>query len=204
MAFELPSLPYPNDALEPWIDAKTMEIHHGKHHAAYVSNLNKALEAAPSLKTLTIEGILSNLGQVPDAVRTAVRNNGGGHYNHSMFWKLMKKGGGGEPIGDLAGAVTAAFGSFGDLKAKFAAAAAGRFGSGWAWLTIGKDGKLAIESTPNQDNPMMEGGKPVLGLDVWEHAYYLKYQNRRPDYVEAWWNVVDWAQANENFKAARK
>ena len=204
MAFELPSLPYSHDALEPWIDAKTMEIHHGKHHAAYVSNLNKALESAPNLKTLTIEQILSNLGQVPDAVRTAVRNNGGGHYNHAMFWKLMKKGGGGEPVGELAGAIQSTFGSFADFKAKFATAGTGRFGSGWAWLAFGKDGKLAIESTPNQDTPIMEGGKPVLGLDVWEHAYYLKYQNRRPDYIEAWWNVVDWAQANENFKAARK
>jgi superoxide dismutase, Fe-Mn family len=203
MAFELPALPYPHDALEPWIDAKTMEIHHGKHHQAYVTNLNKALETAPALQSMTIEQLLAGLGQVPDAIRIAVRNNGGGHANHSMFWRLMKKGGGGEPAGDLASAITAGFGSFAEFKTKFAAAGTGRFGSGWAWLVV-KDGKLLIESTANQDNPIMEGGKPVLGLDVWEHAYYLKYQNRRPDYIEAWWNVVNWEQANENYKAARR
>jgi superoxide dismutase, Fe-Mn family len=203
MAFELPALPYPHDALEPWIDAKTMEIHHGKHHQAYVTNLNKALETAPALQSMTIEQLLAGLGQVPDAIRIAVRNNGGGHANHSMFWRLMKKGGGGEPAGDLASAITAGFGSFAEFKTKFAAAGTGRFGSGWAWLVV-KDGKLLIESTANQDNPIMEGGKPVLGLDVWEHAYYLKYQNRRPDYIEAWWNVVNWEQANENYRAARR
>ena len=192
MAFELPSLPYPHDALEPVIDAKTMEIHHGKHHAAYVNNLNKALEAHPDLQKLTIEKLIANLGQVPDAARTAVRNNGGGHFNHTMFWSLMKRGGGGEPQGDLAKAIAGAFGSFADFKTKFAAAGVGRFGSGWAWLLV-RDGKLVIESTPNQDSPVMDGGKPVLGLDVWEHAYYLKYQNRRPGYIEAWWNVVDWS-----------
>jgi len=203
MAFELPQLPYPLDALEPHIDAKTMEIHHGKHHAAYVTNLNKALEGQPDLQALSIEQLVASLGKVPDAARTAVRNNGGGHLNHSMFWKLMKKGGGGEPKGELAAAIQAAFGSFADFKTKLAAAGAGRFGSGWAWL-LQKDGKLAIESSANQDNPLMDGGKPVLGIDVWEHAYYLKYQNRRPDYIEAWWNVVNWDQANENYAAARK
>ena len=199
MAFELPSLPYPHDALEPAIDAKTMEIHHGKHHAAYVNNLNKALESAPELQKLPIEKLIANLSQVPDAARTAVRNNGGGHFNHTMFWSLMKKGGGGEPGGDLAKAIAGAFGSFADFKTKFAAAGVGRFGSGWAWLLV-RDGKLVIESTPNQDSPVMDGGKPVLGLDVWEHAYYLKYQNRRPDYIEAWWNVVDWSKAAENYR----
>jgi superoxide dismutase, Fe-Mn family len=203
MSFTLPPLPYPFDALEPHIDAKTMEIHHDKHHNAYVTNLNKALESAPDFGKLSIEELCAQIGKVPESIRTAVRNNGGGHLNHSMFWKLMKKGGGGEPSGDLGSAITKAFGNFGDFKTKFAAAGAGRFGSGWAWLLV-RDGKLAIESTPNQDNPVMDGGKPVLGLDVWEHAYYLKYQNRRPDYIEAWWNVVNWSQAAENYSAAKK
>jgi Fe-Mn family superoxide dismutase len=203
MAFELPPLPYPYDALEASIDAKTMEIHHGKHHAAYVNNLNKALESHPDLQELTIEKLIANLGQVPDAARTAVRNNGGGHFNHTMFWSLMKKGGGGEPQGDLAKSIAAAFGSFAEFKTKFAAAGVGRFGSGWAWLLV-RDGKLVIESTPNQDSPVMDGGKPVLGLDVWEHAYYLKYQNRRPDYIEAWWNVVDWSRASDHYDSARR
>ena len=203
MAFELPSLPYPLDALEPVIDSKTMEIHHDKHHAAYVTNLNKALESHPDLQKLPIEKLISNLAQVPDAVRTAVRNNGGGHFNHSMFWTLMKRGGGGEPGGELSAAINAAFGSFAEFKTKFAAAGVSRFGSGWAWLLM-RDGKLVIESTPNQDTPAMDGGKPVLGLDVWEHAYYLKYQNRRPDYIEAWWNVVDWSKAAEHYATARK
>ena len=202
MPFELPSLPYPHDALEPWIDAKTMEIHHGKHHQAYVTNLNKALEGQAALAAMPLEKLLASLGQVPDAVRNAVRNNGGGHANHTMFWSLMKKGGGGEPTGDLKGAIDAAFGSFAEFKTKFGAAGVGRFGSGWAWLTM-RDSKLVIESSPNQDSPLMDGGKPVLGLDVWEHAYYLKYQNRRPDYIEAWWNVVDWAKAAENYARAR-
>jgi Fe-Mn family superoxide dismutase len=203
MSFTLPPLPYSFDALEPYIDAKTMEIHHDKHHNAYVTNLNKALESAPDLAKLSIEELCAQLGKVPDAIRTAVRNNGGGHLNHSMFWKLMKKGGGGEPSGDLGGAINSAFGSFADFKTKFAAAATTRFGSGWAWLLL-KDGKLAIESTANQDNPIMDGGKGVLGLDVWEHAYYLKYQNKRPDYIEAWWNVVNWAQAADNYSAAKR
>jgi Fe-Mn family superoxide dismutase len=198
MAFELPSLPYPHDALEPAIDSKTMEIHHGKHHAAYVNNLNKALEGHPELQKLPIEKLIASLGQVPDAIRMAVRNNGGGHFNHTMFWSLMKKGGGGEPGGALGKAIAATFGSFAEFKTKFAAAGVGRFGSGWAWLAV-RDGKLVIESTPNQDSPIMDGGKPVLGLDVWEHAYYLKYQNRRPDYIEAWWSVVDWSKAADNY-----
>jgi Fe-Mn family superoxide dismutase len=202
MAYELPPLPYPVDALEPAIDAKTMEIHHGKHHAAYVNNLNKALEAHPDLLSLPVEKLIASLGKVPDAARPAVRNNGGGHFNHTMFWSLMKKGGGGEPQGDLKNAIAAAFGSFAEFKTKFAAAGVGRFGSGWAWLSV-RDGKLVIESTPNQDSPVMDGGKPVLGLDVWEHAYYLKYQNRRPDYIEAWWGVVDWTKAAEHYSASR-
>ncbi len=203
MSFTLPPLPYSFDALEPYIDAKTMEIHHDKHHNAYVTNLNKALESAPDLGKLSIEDLCAQIGKVPENIRTAVRNNGGGHLNHSMFWKLMKKGGGGEPSGDLGGAINSAFGSFADFKTKFGAAGTTRFGSGWAWLLL-RDGKLAIESTANQDNPVMDGGKPILGLDVWEHAYYLKYQNRRPDYIEAWWNTVNWSQAADNYAAAKK
>ena len=206
MAHELPALPYATNALEPHIDARTMEIHHGKHHAAYVTNLNKALESAPDLAAKSIDDLVKNIAAVPEAIRGAVRNNGGGHWNHSFFWKLMKAGAEGKPIGKLADAITAAFGSFEAFQEKFAAAAT-RFGSGWAWLCV-KDGKLAICSTANQDNPLMGeavggcGGTPVLGLDVWEHAYYLNYQNRRPDYVKAWWNVVNWAQAEANFVAA--
>ena len=203
MSFTLPPLPYSFDALEPYIDAKTMEIHHDKHHNAYVTNLNKALESAPDLGKLSIEELCAQIGKVPENIRTAVRNNGGGHLNHSMFWKLMKKGGEGSPTGDLGGAINSAFGSFADFKTKFAAAGTTRFGSGWAWLLI-RDGKLAIESTANQDNPVMDGGKPVLGLDVWEHAYYLKYQNKRPDYIEAWWSTVNWSQAADNYAAAKK
>jgi Fe-Mn family superoxide dismutase len=203
MAHELPPLPYPFDALEPHIDAKTMEIHHDKHHAAYVTNLNKALEGNAALTALPLEKLLADLNQVPEAARNAVRNNGGGHYNHSMFWKLMKKGGGGEPKGDLADAIKSAFGSFGDFKTKLATAGATRFGSGWAWL-LWQNGKLVVESTANQDNPIMTGGKPILGVDVWEHAYYLKYQNRRPDYIEAWWNTVNWEQAAENYTIAKR
>jgi Fe-Mn family superoxide dismutase len=202
MTHNLPPLPYPFDALEPYIDAKTMEIHHDKHHGAYVNNLNKALEGHPEFQELPVEELLARIGKVPEAVRTAVRNNGGGHMNHSMFWKIMKKGGGGEPSGDLAAAIKGTFGSFGDFKKTFAQAATSRFGSGWAWLLI-RGGKLAVESTANQDNPVMDGGKAVFGLDVWEHAYYLKYQNRRPDYIEAWWNTVNWAQVADNFAQAK-
>jgi Fe-Mn family superoxide dismutase len=209
MPHELPALPYAQDALEPHIDAQTMEIHHGKHHAAYVTNLNKALESAPDLAGKSAEELIANLAAVPEAIRGAVRNNAGGHVNHSMFWKLMKPGAEGAPIGELAKAIDAAFGSFDEFKAKFEAAGATRFGSGWAWLVV-QGGKLVIGSTANQDNPIMGAavagieGRPVLGLDVWEHAYYLKYQNRRPDYMKAWWAVVNWAQAEENYAAALK
>ncbi len=203
MAYELPKLPYAFDALEPYIDAKTMEIHHDKHHGAYVTNLNKALEGQASLQSLSLEKLLAGLDSVPESIRGAVRNNGGGHWNHSMFWKIMKKGGGGEPKGDLANAIKSAFGSFGDFKSKINAAGMGRFGSGWSWLLI-KDGKLVVESSPNQDNPIMSGGKPVMGVDVWEHAYYLKYQNRRADYLEAWWNTLDWGAIADNYAAAKK
>jgi Fe-Mn family superoxide dismutase len=206
MAHELPPLPYAPTALEPHIDAKTMEIHHGKHHQAYVTNLNNALKDQPELAAKSLEDLIKNLAAVPEAIRGPVRNNGGGHWNHSFFWKLMKPSAEGAPVGTLAAAIDAEFGSFAAFQEKFAAAAAGRFGSGWAWLCV-KDGKLAICSTANQDNPLMPeagcGGTPVLGLDVWEHAYYLNYQNRRPDYVKAWWSVVNWAQAEANFTAAK-
>lgn len=191
MAFTLPALPYANNALEPHIDARTMEIHHDKHHGGYVTNLNAAIEKAPNLAGKSLDALLNDLNAVPDAVRTAVRNNGGGHWNHSMFWEIMSPKGGGEPTGKLADAITKAFGDFAKFKEQFAAAAAGRFGSGWAWL-VNDGGKLAIMSTPNQDNPAMEGKHAVMGLDVWEHAYYLNYQNRRADYIKAWWNVVNW------------
>ena len=202
MTHNLPLLPYPFDALEPYIDAKTMEIHHDKHHGAYVNNLNKALEGHPELQKLPVEELLARIGNVPEAVRTAVRNNGGGHLNHSMFWQIMKKGGGGEPSGDLADAIKGTFGNFDDFKKTFTQAATSRFGSGWAWLLI-RGGKLAVESTANQDNPVLDGGKAIFGLDVWEHAYYLKYQNRRPEYIEAWWNTVNWAQVADNFAKAK-
>ena len=204
MAHELPALPYAFDALEPYIDAKTMEIHHGKHHAAYVNNLNKALESAADLQKKPLTDLLASLSAVPDSVRTAVRNHGGGHWNHSMFWKIMRKGGGGEPKGPLADAIKSTFGGFAEFKAKFNATAMGRFGSGWAWLYFDKNGKLVVDSTPNQDNPIMDGGKPVMGLDVWEHAYYLKYQNRRNEYTEAWWNVLNWDEIAANYELARK
>jgi Fe-Mn family superoxide dismutase len=191
MPFTLPALPYGFDALEPHIDAKTMEIHHGKHHQAYVNNLNAAIEKAPELANKSLDDLMRGINSVPEAVRTAVRNNGGGHWNHSQFWGWMSKSGGGEPTGKLGDAIKSAFGDFSKFKEQFAAAAAGRFGSGWAWL-VNDGGKLSITSTPNQDNPLMEGKKAILGLDVWEHAYYLKYQNRRPDYVTAFWNVVNW------------
>lgn len=201
MPFTLPQLPYAPDALEPYIDKTTMEIHHGKHHNAYVTNLNKALESAPDLAGKTVEELLANnCAIVPENIRTAVRNNGGGHVNHSMFWTIMAAPGGqAEPSGALADAIKSAFGGFAQFKEKFAAAATGRFGSGWAWL-LNKGGKLEITSTANQDSPLMEGIEPVMGLDVWEHAYYLKYQNRRPDYIGAWWSVVNWKEVEKRFK----
>ncbi|MCU0304257.1 MAG: superoxide dismutase [Thermoanaerobaculales bacterium] len=200
---ELTPLPYAFDALEPHIDARTMEIHHGKHHAAYVSNLNAALDKHPELFERPLESLIADLASVPEDIRTAVRNNGGGHLNHSFFWPLLSGSGGGAPSGDLAAAIGGAFGSFDGFKEKFAAAAMTRFGSGWAWLSLDGAGKLVITSTANQDSPISEGLKPVLGLDVWEHAYYLHYQNRRADYVGAFWKVVDWSRAAANFKAAR-
>jgi Fe-Mn family superoxide dismutase len=193
MPFTLPPLPYANDALEPHIDARTMEIHHTKHHQAYVNNLNAALEKAPELQGKSLDDLMRSVNSVPEAVRTAVRNNGGGHWNHSMFWELMGPKQGGEPSGRVGDAIKRAFGDFAKFKEQFAAAATGRFGSGWAWLIDDGNGKLSITSTPNQDNPLMEGKKAILGLDVWEHAYYLKYQNRRPDYITAWWNTVNWS-----------
>ena len=200
MAHTLPPLPYPTNALEPHIDAQTMEIHHGKHHNAYVTNLNAALEKAPELADKSLDDLLRNLNSVPEAVRTAVRNNGGGHWNHSQFWKTMGPNGGGGPTGKLADAINAAFGDFEKFKEAFNAAGVGRFGSGWVWL-VNESGKLAITSTPNQDNPLMDGkAPPILGNDVWEHAYYLKYQNRRPDYLKAWWNTVNWEEVGRRFK----
>ncbi len=199
MPFTLPPLPYPTNALEPSIDAQTMEIHHDKHHAAYVNNLNTALEKAPGLQNKSLDDLLRNLNAVPEAVRTAVRNNGGGHWNHSMFWQIMSPNGGGKPTGKLAHAINSAFGDFEKFKEQFHAAGGARFGSGWAWL-INDGGKLSIVSTPNQDNPIMDGKPaPILGLVVWERAYYLKYQNRRPDYMKAWWNVVNWPEVAKRF-----
>ena len=198
MSFTLPPLPYPYDALEPHIDARTMEIHHTKHHQAYVNNLNAAIEKAPELANKSLDDLMRNVNNLPESVRTAVRNNGGGHWNHSMFWQLMGPGKGGEPRGALADAIRQSFGDFSKFKEQFAAAAAGRFGSGWAWL-VDDGGKLSITSTPNQDNVLMDGKKGILGLDVWEHAYYLKYQNRRPEYIGAWWNVVNWDEVSSRF-----
>jgi Fe-Mn family superoxide dismutase len=201
--YELPALPYAFNALEPHIDAKTMEVHHGGHHKAYVTNLNKALESAPGLQSETLESLLANnCAIVPENIRTAVRNNAGGHINHSMFWKIMAPGAGGKPVGHVAQAIDAAFGGFESFKEKFHLAALGRFGSGWAWL-LKSGGKLDISSSANQDSPVMEGKVPVLGLDVWEHAYYLKYQNRRPEYVGAWWNVVNWTEVESRFNSAK-
>lgn len=204
MAFTLPNLPYPKDALAPHISAETLEYHHGKHHAAYVTNLNKALESAPELQGKSAEALIADLNAVPEGIRTAVRNNAGGHVNHTLFWNLMSPNGGGAPTGELAEAIQAAFGSLDEFKAKFEAAGLGRFGSGWAWLIVGKDGKLAITSTPNQDSPLMDGITPLMGCDVWEHAYYLKYQNRRADYLKAWWNVLNWDAVGQRFAAAKK
>ncbi len=208
MAYTLPALPYSYDALEPHIDARTMEIHHSKHHNAYVTNVNKALEASPDLAKLSIEELCGKIATIPDTIRGAVRNNGGGHFNHSLFWTLMKKGGGGKPTGALAAAIDKDLGGFDTFKENFGKAGVGRFGSGWAWVVV-KGGKLVIGSTANQDNPLMGehltglSGTPILALDVWEHAYYLNYQNRRPDYIAAWWNVVNWDRAAELFAAAK-
>ena len=199
MAHEVPPLPYAYNALEPHIDEQTMRIHHDKHHAAYVNNLNAALEKAPELQQKSVEDLVRGINTVPEEIRTAVRNNGGGHVNHTMFWELMGPGKGGAPTGKVGDAITSSFGSFDTFKEQFAKAAVGRFGSGWAWL-IDNNGKLSIESTANQDNPISDGKKPILGIDVWEHAYYLKYQNRRPDYITAWWNVVNWDEVNKRFK----
>ena len=195
MAHELPPLPYAYNALEPHIDEQTMRIHHDKHHAAYVSNLNAALEKHADLQKKSVEDLLRGISSVPEAIRTAVRNNGGGHANHTMFWQLMGPGGGGDPTGAVGDAIKSSFGSFVSLKEQFAKAAMGRFGSGWAWV-IADGGKLVVESSANQDSPLMEGKKAIIGLDVWEHAYYLKYQNRRADYIGAWWNVINWAEVN--------
>jgi len=199
MPFTLPSLPYPYDALEPHIDARTMEIHHTKHHQAYVNNLNAALEKAPEFAGKSLDELMRGINSVPESVRAAVRNNGGGHWNHTMFWELMASKKGGEPSGRLGDAIKKAFGDFAKFKEQFTAAGVGRFGSGWAWLIDDGNGRLSITSTPNQDNPLMEGKKAILGLDVWEHAYYLKYQNRRPDYIGAWWNVVNWDAVGKRF-----
>jgi Fe-Mn family superoxide dismutase len=207
MEFKLPALPYPANALEPHIDARTMEIHHGKHHAGYVSKLNEAIAGRADLPG-TVEGLCAAIGKVPADIRTAVRNNAGGHYNHSLFWTIMAPRAGGQPAGELAAAITRTFGSFDAFKGEFAKAATGRFGSGWAWLGIKPDGALCVCSTPNQDNPLMTGVAecpctPILGLDVWEHAYYLNHQNRRPDYVAAWWNVVSWPAVAKRYADAR-
>jgi Fe-Mn family superoxide dismutase len=196
MAQSLPPLPYAADALEPHIDKQTMEIHHGKHHNAYVTNLNAALEKHPELQSKSVDDLLKNITTVPEDIRTAVRNNGGGHVNHSMFWQIMGPNGGGAPTGAIADAINGAFGGFDKFKEEVKKAAVGRFGSGWAWV-IDNGGKLVVESSANQDSPLMEGKKVVFGVDVWEHAYYLKYQNRRPDYVDAWWNVINWAEVNK-------
>ncbi|SEM32075.1 superoxide dismutase, Fe-Mn family [Paenibacillus sp. cl141a] len=202
MAFQLPALPYANDALEPHIDAQTMEIHHDRHHNTYVTNLNAALENAPELQGKSLEDLIANLDAVPENIRTAVRNNGGGHANHSLFWEVIGPNGGGQPTGALADAINSELGGFDKFKEDFAKAATTRFGSGWAWLVV-KDGKLAVTSTPNQDSPIMEGQTPLLGLDVWEHAYYLKYQNKRPDYISAFWNVVNWEEVGKRYDNAK-
>jgi Fe-Mn family superoxide dismutase len=203
MAYELPPLPYPFSALEPHIDAKTMEIHHDKHHQAYITAANKALEGHPDLAAKPVDELLADLNKVPESIRTVLRNNAGGHSNHSFFWKIMGPSAGGSPKGKLADAINSTFGSFDQFKEELQKAGVGRFGSGWAWLVVNKEGKLQITSTANQDSPISEGLKPVIGVDVWEHSYYLLYQNRRPDYLKAWWNVVNWDQAEKNFQAAK-
>jgi Fe-Mn family superoxide dismutase len=202
MAFTLPALPYPADALEPSIDKMTMEIHHGRHHKAYVDNLNKALESEPSLQSKPIVQLMRDIKQVPEKIRQAVINNGGGHANHTMFWEIMGPKAGGKPSGPLADAIASTFSDFAGFQAKIKEAALGRFGSGWAWLVLG-DGKLQVINTPNQDNPLMNGQVPILGVDVWEHAYYLKYQNKRADYVDAWWNVVNWSEVAKRYAEAK-
>lgn len=201
MAYELPALPYAHNALEPYIDTQTMEIHHGKHHQAYITNLNKALEGHADLQGKPIEALIANMDAIPEAIRMAVRNNGGGHANHSLFWQVMGPNKGGAPNGPLADAINHTFGTFDTFREKFAAAGTTRFGSGWAWLVKTKDGSVEVYSTPNQDSPLMEGKTPLLGMDVWEHAYYLKYQNRRPDYIAAFWNVVNWDEVGRRFGA---
>jgi Fe-Mn family superoxide dismutase len=203
MAFTLPPLPYDYKALEPHIDEQTMRLHHDKHHATYVNNLNAALEQHADLQNKSIEELMAGVDQLPEAIRTPVRNNGGCHANHTMFWEMMAPGGAKEPGGELANAINGAFGGFAAFKEQFVKACTGRFGSGWGWLTADRSGRLAIESTPNQDTPLMTGKIPLLGCDVWEHAYYLKYQNRRPDYVAAWWNVVNWTDVARRFEKAR-
>lgn len=199
MTYTLPDLPYAYDALEPYIDVETMHLHHDKHHNTYVTNLNAAIEKHPELGEKSVEELISDMAGIPEDIRTAVRNNGGGHANHSFFWEIMAPNAGGEPTGAVKAAIDDAFGSFDEMKEAFKAAAAGRFGSGWAWVIV-DDGKLAITSTPNQDSPLMDGKTPILGLDVWEHAYYLKYKNVRPDYIAAFWNVVNWDKVNEHFE----
>ena len=204
MPYEVPALPYAYEALEPHIDQETMHLHHDRHHAAYVNNLNAAVEKHPELFNKSPEDLIRNLSAVPDDIRTAVRNNGGGHVNHSMFWQIMKPSGGGQPSGPLADAINQAFGSFDNFKTQFNQAGATRFGSGWAWLSMEPGGALRVESTANQDNPLSEGRFPVMGNDVWEHAYYLKYQNRRPDYLNAWWNTVNWQAVSQRYEKARQ
>lgn len=201
--FTLPPLPYDYSALEPHIDAQTMQIHHGKHHQAYITNLNNALKDHADLQGKTVEQLITNLDSVPESIRTVVRNNGGGHYNHSLFWQVMGPDAGGEPTGAVADAINAELGGYAAFKEAFTKAGLTRFGSGWAWLAVGKDGKLAVSSSPNQDSPLMEGSTPILGNDVWEHAYYLNYQNRRPDYLAAWFNLINWAEVNRRYQAAK-
>jgi Fe-Mn family superoxide dismutase len=203
MAFEVPPLPYDYNALEPYIDTQTMQLHHDKHHAAYVNNLNAALQNAPQFASLSIEGLIQRLNEVPDNIRTAVRNNGGGHLNHSMFWQIMTPNGGGQPGGELANAINSTFGSFDQFKAAFNDAGVKRFGSGWAWLVLNPNGSLQVTSTANQDSPLTDGSFPIMGNDVWEHAYYLKYQNRRPEYLSAWWNVVNWNEIEKRYQQAK-
>lgn len=201
--FTLPPLPYDYSALEPHVDAQTMQIHHGKHHQAYITNLNNALKDHADLQGKTVEQLITNLDSVPESIRTVVRNNGGGHYNHSLFWQVMGPNAGGEPTGPVADAINAELGGYTVFKEAFTKAGLTRFGSGWAWLAVGKDGKLAVSSSPNQDSPLMEGSTPILGNDVWEHAYYLNYQNRRPDYLAAWFNLINWAEVNRRYQAAK-